>query len=107
VQRFASVIRLRPEREAEYIELHAAVWPAVLDALRAANVTNYSIFYRDGLLFSYLEYTGLDYDADTKRIAADEATRRWWELTDPCQEPLATADDGQLWAPAEELFHMD
>jgi len=70
-------------------------------------MANYSIFYRDGLLFSYLEYTGLDYDADTKRIAADEAARRCWELTDPCHAPLATAEDGQWWAPAKELFHMD
>ena len=107
MRRIASVIRLLPEREAEYVQLHADVWPAVLDALRAANMTNYSIFYRDGLLFSYLEYTGDDYDADTERIAADEATRRWWELTDPCQAPLATAEDGQWWAPAKELFHLD
>lgn len=107
MRRIASVIQLRPEHEAEYRKLHAAVWPAVLDALRAANMTNYSIFYRDGLLFSYLEYTGVDYDADVQRIAADEATRRWWELTDPCQAPVATAEDGQWWAPAEELFHLD
>jgi L-rhamnose mutarotase len=107
VRRFASVIRLRPEKEASYRDLHAHAWPGVLDTLRAAHVTNYSIFLRDGLLFSYLEYTGDDYDADMARVAADEATRRWWQLTDPCQQPLDTAADGQWWAPAEEVFHLD
>jgi L-rhamnose mutarotase len=107
VQRIASVIRLRPEKEAEYRALHADAWPKVLDALRAAHVTNYSIFLRDGLLFSYLEYVGDDYPADMARVAADETTRRWWQLTDPCQQPLETAAAGEWWAPAEELFHLD
>jgi L-rhamnose mutarotase len=107
VQRIASVIRLRPEHEAEYRTLHADAWPGVLDALRAAQVRNYSIFLRDGLLFSYLEYTGDDYAADMAVVAQDETTRRWWQLTDPCQQPLDSAADGEWWAPAEELFHLD
>jgi L-rhamnose mutarotase len=107
VQRFASVIRLRPEHETEYRDLHASVWPDVLAALKRAHVRNYSIFLRDGLLFSYLEYTGDDYAADMARVAADEATRRWWQLTDPCQQPVESAADGEWWAPAEEVFHLD
>ena len=107
MQRMASVIRLRPEKEAEYRALHAEPWPAVCAALRAAHVTNYSIFLRDGMLFSYLEYTGDDYAADMARISADESTRRWWQLTDPCQQPVDSAEPGQWWASAEEVFHLD
>jgi L-rhamnose mutarotase len=107
MQRIASVIRVRPEQERTYRELHAAVWPAVLATLRGANITNYSIFLRDGMLFSYLEYTGNDYAADMARIAADPETRRWWALTDPCQQPLDSAAEGEWWAPAEEVFHAD
>ena len=103
--RVASVIRLRPEHESTYRELHAAVWPEVLAALTRAHVQNFSIFLRDGLLFSYLEYTGSDYAADMALIAADDATRRWWQLTEPCQQPVDSAADGEWWAPAEELFH--
>ena len=105
--RYAMVIRLRPEHEEAYRELHAAVWPAVLATLTRAHVRNYSIFLRDGLLFSYLEYTGDDYAADMAAIAADDSTRRWWQLTDPCQQPVDSAVEGQWWAPAEELFHLD
>jgi L-rhamnose mutarotase len=107
VQRVAAVIRLRPEKEAEYRALHADAWPGVLDALRAAHVTNYSIFLRDGLLFSYLEYHGENYAADMARVAQDETTRRWWQLTDPCQQPVGTAAEDEWWAPAEEVFHLD
>jgi len=107
MRRFAAVIRLRPEKEAEYRELHAAVWPEVLATLKRARIGNYSIFLRDGMLFSYLEYSGDDYAADTAAIAADPSTRDWWKLTDPCQQPLDTAAHGDWWAPAEELFHLD
>ena len=37
-------------------------------------------------LFGYFEYHGEDFAADIAAIAADEDTRRWWTLTDPCQE---------------------
>lgn len=107
MRRFAAVIRLRPEKEPEYRALHAAAWPGVLAALTRANIGNYSIFLRDGLLFSYLEYTGTDYAADTALIAADPVTREWWALTDPCQQPLDSAAEGERWAPAEEVFHLD
>jgi L-rhamnose mutarotase len=93
--------------EREYRKLHHHVWASVLETLKNAHVGNYSIFLRDGLLFSYLEYTGEDFEADMAAVAADENTRRWWTLTDPCQQKLATAADSEWWAPAEELFHLD
>jgi L-rhamnose mutarotase len=107
VQRYASVIKLRPEKEAEYRRLHADAWPGVLAALKRANIANYSIFLRDGLLFSYLEYTGTDYAADTAAIGDDPETQRWWELTDPCQQAVNSAAPGEWWAPMTEVFHLD
>ena len=107
MQRIASVIRLRPDREGEYRTLHANVWPDVLSILKAAHISNYSIFLRDGMLFSYLEYHGSDYGADTARIAADPATQRWWKLTDPCQQPVESAREGEWWANLDEVFHLD
>jgi L-rhamnose mutarotase len=106
-RRIAALVRLRAEREGEYRRLHADVWPSVLATLRRVGVRNYSIFLRDGLLFSYLEYTGNDWTAAQAEIAADPETQRWWQLTDPMQEPLTTAAEGEWWAPAEEVFHLD
>lgn len=65
----------------EYKILHAAAWPEVLERIRKSNIRNYSIFFRDGLLFSYLEYTGINYEADMKAIADDPITQKWWALT--------------------------
>lgn len=107
VQRYGSVVGVRPEAEAEYRRLHAAVWPDVLARLHASNIRNYTIFLRDGLLFSYLEYIGDDFEADMAAVAADPVTQMWWTRTDPCQQPVATAQPGELWAPLEEVFHVD
>jgi L-rhamnose mutarotase len=106
-QRLGAVIRLRPEHQEAYVRLHRAVPSAVTRRLHEAQVGNYSIFLRDGLLFSVLDYSGDDYAGDMATLAQDEATRRWWELTDPCQQPLDTISPGQWWAPATEVFRLD
>lgn len=107
MQRFATVIRLKPEMETEYRALHEAVWPAVLETIQACRISNYSIFLKDGFLFGYLEYHGTDWAADSARMAADDATQRWWALTGPCQEPLETRGPDEWWARMVEVFHAD
>ncbi len=107
MQRYGSVIKVRPEKLAEYRRLHAAVWPGVLQMIAECNIRNYSIYLKDGYLFSYFEYTGDDLAADMAKMAADPTTQEWWKLTDPCQEPLPTRQEGEWWASMEEVFHCD
>ncbi|MDN5202152.1 L-rhamnose mutarotase [Fulvivirgaceae bacterium BMA10] len=106
-KRYGWVIQLKKEKYEQYKALHANPWPEVLQMIKACNIQNYSIFYRDGYLFSYLEYTGNDFEADMAKMAADSVTQAWWKLTDPCQEPVETAAEGEWWADMEELFHVD
>lgn len=106
-RRYASVIRLRPEHAEEYLRLHQAVWPRVLDMITACHIRNYSIYRYGDLLFSYYEYFGENHAADMARMAADPTTLRWWQLTDPCQEPVPEAKAGEWWAALPEIFHRD
>ena len=105
MKRFGSVIRVVPEKLEEYKRLHAAAWPGVLKMIHESNIRNYSIYYRDGFLFSYYEYIGDDYEADMAKMAVDPETQRWWKETDPCQQPIETAAKGEWWAGMEEVFH--
>jgi L-rhamnose mutarotase len=105
--RYGSVIKVRPEKLEEYKRLHAAAWPEVLAMISACNLRNYSIYHKDGFLFSYFEYVGEDYAADMAKMAADPVTQQWWELCNPCQEPLETRAPGEWWAAMEEVFHCD
>ena len=107
MKRYGMVIKVRPEKLAEYKELHAAVWPDVLKMIAECNLQNYSIYHRDGWLFSTFEYHGEDFEADMAKMAADETTQKWWALCMPCQEPLATRAEGEWWADMEEVFHCE
>ena len=107
MKRMGMVIGIKPEQIAEYKRTHAAVWPEVLAKISDCNIRNYTIFLRDGLLFAYYEYTGTDHRADLAAMAADPRTQEWWQLTDPCQQAVPSAAEGEWWAPLEEVFHTD
>lgn len=107
MKRYGSVIAVKPEKLEEYKKLHAAVWPGVLKTITECNIRNYSIYYKDGMLFSYFEYIGEDYELDMARMASDPETQHWWTVCKPCQNPLKTCVDGEWWADMEEVFHHD
>ncbi len=107
MRRFGQVIRVRPDRIEEYDRLHAAAWPGVLGAIRAANIRNYSIYRHGDLLFAYFEYIGEDFAVDMAAMAADPVTRQWWTLTDAMQEPFPERAPGDWWLTIPEVFHAD
>jgi L-rhamnose mutarotase len=111
VQRYGSVIGLRPDQVAEYKKLHANVWPVVLEQIRKSNIRNYSIYLAEingqPYLFSYFEYTGQNYDADMAAMARDPKTQEWWTRCKPCQVPLPNRKEGEWWMTIPEVFHYD
>ncbi len=111
-ERYGMVTGLKPESLAYYKKLHAAVWPGVLKKITECNIRNYSIYLKEiegkPYLFSYWEYTGNDFAADMKKMAADTITQRWWKETAPTQAPLPdAAAKGETWSRMEEIFHED
>ncbi|WP_174184224.1 L-rhamnose mutarotase [Nocardia barduliensis] len=76
-ERVCFLLALRPDRIDDYLAAHATVWPDMLDALRGAGWTNYSLFLRpeDGLVVGYLETA--DFAAAQAAMAATEVNARW------------------------------
>ena len=107
MQRYGSVIQVVPEKLEEYKKLHANVWPEILTLIRDCNIRNYSIYLKDGYLFSYYEYIGSDYEADMAKMAADPVNKQWWDVCIPCQKPLESRKSGEWWASMEEVFHSE
>jgi L-rhamnose mutarotase len=105
--RYGSVLRIRPEAIERYKIYHAAVWPEVLEALRLANVRNYSIYLKDDYLFGYYEYCGTTFEADMAEMAENPKVQEWWSIMEPMQSPIDTRDPGEWWASMQEVFHMD
>lgn len=104
MERVAFTMRLLPGAEAEYRRRHAAVWPEMLAALRAAGCRDYSIYLRDDDLFGCFEVD--DFDRFRTMMAAAPINARWQAemaaLIDPCTDP-ATRFHRRL----EEVFRLD
>ena len=74
--RYCFQLQVRPDRIAEYVRRHQAVWPEMLDALRATGWRNYSLFLRDdGLLIGYVEAD--DLAASQAAMAKTDVNARW------------------------------
>jgi L-rhamnose mutarotase len=104
MERVGFTMRVLPGREAEYRARHAAVWPEMLEALKAAGCRDYSILIRGSDLFAYLEVD--DFAAFRAFMAASPVNDRWQaemaSLIDPLTDP-GTGFHERL----EEVFHLD
>ena len=107
MKRFGQIIGVKAESLASYKKYHADVWPEIKSKITDCNIRNYSIFYKDGLLFAYMEYVGDDFEADMQKMADDPKTQEWWGIMKPMQQPLETRKEGEWWADMEEVFHLD
>jgi L-rhamnose mutarotase len=75
VQRFAFTMTVKPDRLREYVDVHRAVWPSVLDAIRRSGIQSYSIFLRGNQLFFLMEAE--DPEAAMRYLDADPEHARW------------------------------
>lgn len=105
MKRIGSVIQLKPESIAEYEALHADAWPSVLAKITSCNISNYSIYRYENLLFSYFEYVGDDFDKDMAAMAADKSTQDWWAVCKPMQSPVDQVTGNEWWHSIPEIFH--
>jgi L-rhamnose mutarotase len=81
MSRYAWVLEVRPGYEEEYMRRHREIWPEMVEALRSAGISNYSIFRHGLILFGYFETD--DIDKTREYLANDETNRRWSEWMDP------------------------
>ena len=107
MKRFGQIIRIKPEGADDYIKHHAAVWPGVLSKIKECNISNYSIFIKDLIMFAYFEYDGNNFERDMDKMAAHDETQRWWSVVKPLMDPIESRNEGEFWANMKEIFHLD
>ena len=106
MERVCFLLKVRPDRLAEYRERHRAVWPDMLAALRDTGWRNYSLFLRDdGLLIGYVEAD--DLRAAQEGMAATDVNARWQAEMAPFFEELDGRHPDQGMRPLAEVFHLD
>jgi len=76
-QRCCFLLRVRPERLTEYIEVHQHVWQDMRDALSNAGWRRYSLFLRpeDGIVVGYFESD--DTPAAMRAMEDSDVNTRW------------------------------
>ena len=105
MERVCFLLKVRPERLAEYKERHKAVWPEMLQALRETGWHNYSLFLReDGLLVGYFETP--DLQSALAGMAGREVNLRWQRDMAPFFVNLEGRRPDEGFLRLEEIFHL-
>lgn len=107
MKKIGQICGITEENAKKYIEYHANIPTAIKNLIRDCNIRNYSIFYRKGILFSYYEYVGNDYEADMQKMSDDAENKKWWALVKPLMTPLPDRKEGEFWADMDIVFDMD
>ena len=105
IQRVCFLLKVKPQKLAEYKQRHQAVWPEMRDALSKAGWHNYSLFLRDdGLLIGYVETP--DFHGAIQRMAQTDVNKRWQsEMAEFFEGAPGRAADEQM-EPVPEVFHL-
>lgn len=94
---------LFPGMAEEYARRHDAIWPELVDLLKQAGVSDYSIWLDEEThhLFGVLKRTethGMD------RLPLEPVVRRWWDMM---ADIMATEPDNTpVQVPLRKMFHL-
>ncbi|MFK3980544.1 L-rhamnose mutarotase [Micromonospora sp. NPDC050397] len=106
MRRVCFVLRVRPDRLTEYRARHAAVWPEMLAALRAAGWHDYSLhLHTDGLLVGHFRTD--DLAASLAAMERTEVNARWQAEMAPFFEGLDGRRPDEGFTVLEEIFNLD
>lgn len=103
MEKYAFKMQLKPGQKDEYRRRHDEIWPELVDLLRGAGISDYSIHLDDetGALLGVL-WRKKDHTMDA--LPSNPVMQRWWAHmadimeTRPDNEPVSST--------LETLFHM-
>jgi L-rhamnose mutarotase len=97
-------MQLRPGREAEYKRRHDAIWPELVEALRAAGVRDYSIFLDEKSLTLFAVLRAVPQQQRDK-LAQNPVMRRWWDYMADLM--VVQADNRPVETPLKCVFSLE
>jgi L-rhamnose mutarotase len=102
--RQAYTMKLKPGFAAEYKKRHDEIWPELVSELRAAGISDFSIFLDEKTLTLF----AVRKISDGKKFAElskQPVIRKWWSYMAPLME--VNADYSPVEFPLKEVFHLD
>jgi L-rhamnose mutarotase len=97
-------MKLKPGAVAEYKRRHDEIWPELSREIRAAGVSDYSIFLDEETLTLFAVQNLRDNNT-AAALPKLPIVRKWWDSMAPLMEVLPNNEPECK--PLEEVFHLD
>jgi L-rhamnose mutarotase len=97
-------MQLKPGFVAEYQKRHAEIWLELAAELKAAGVSDYSIFLDEETL-TLFAVQKLSDNNSSANLPHSPVVRKWWDSMAPLME--AHPDNSPVTQPLKEVFHLD
>jgi len=104
MQRHAFKMKLKPGMTAEYKKRHDEIWPELQKELRAAGVSDYSIFFDEETL-TLFAVQKLSEGNSTSQLPDSAIVKKWWKYMAPLME--VHLDNSPVTKPLAEVFHLE
>ena len=97
-------MQLKPGVVAEYKKRHDEIWPELAVELKAAGVSDYSIFLDEETL-TLFAVQKLSEGNTAAKLPNSPVVRKWWDYMAPLME--VHPDNSPVVKPLKEVFHLD
>ncbi len=104
MERNAFKMKLKPGVVAEYKKRHDEIWPELQNELRAAGVSDYSIFFDEETL-TLFAVQKLAENNSVSSLPDSAIVQKWWKYMAPLME--VHPDNAPVTKPLKEVFHLD
>ncbi|MEY4387781.1 MAG: Arylsulfatase [Verrucomicrobiota bacterium] len=100
----AAKLKLKPGMGDEYKKRHDAIWPELSEAIRAAGISDFSIFLDEetGTLFSVQKVATTNTTAELRK---SEIMHQWWKHMADIME--VNPDNSPVRVPLKQMFHQN
>ena len=104
MKRHAFTMKLKPGAVAEYKKRHDEIWPELSQAIRAAGISDYSIFLDEETLTLFAVQKQAD-DNTATDLPNQPIVKKWWANMAPLME--VNSDNSPRCSDLREVFHLD
>ena len=103
MNRIAFKMKLFPGFADEYKERHDEIWPGLVEILKTADISDYSIFIDEetNCLFGILKAESIEKMDD---LSANPIMQQWWQFMSDIME--TNTDNSPVSIPLKEVFYL-
>ena len=106
MKRIGFLLKVKKDKIDEYKQIHAKVWPEMLEALSRCGWHNYSLFMQDdGTLFGYFE-TPNSLQSAIEAMNDENINTKWQDMMAPFFESPNGARADEILIELSEVFHL-